>query len=530
MPRRTIKMIEVEEILYRWTKGMGIRKIAQSLGIARNTVRGVLEKAKEAGLPNDSDALFAQGSDKILEQFSDNKKSLLAQSYLSSYHEQIGSWLSMPYMTVNQMVRLLSEEGKRASETQLRRYIRYYFPDYGKDKKANSPTVHLVVEPGSQAQVDYASCGMMIDPLSGKSRKAYAFIMTLSYSRYRFVRFAFSQDIKTWIDCHIRAFQFFGGVPKTVMPDNLLQSITVANLYDPVINRAYSELEKHYGFVCDPTKVRTPRHKGRVERSVSLARQQILAGRSFKDIEEANDYALNWCRHEIANRVTRTTGQTPWDKFINEEKALLLPLPFETYECPTWCELKVHRDHHIVFEGSFYSVPTSYIGHMVWIRAVSRVIDIYMDHKKIKTHVRCYTKGQWITDQADYPKGARAFLEKGKEECLSQANEIGSSTYDLLARIFKHPGIVHIRKAQGILRLGDKYGNQRLEASCKRALFFDNDSYKSIKTILTQGLETNDPMQEQQKSSGKVALPREASYLRSCADIEPNNITREASI
>lgn len=507
-------MIEIEEVLYRRAKGMGIRKISESLEISRNTVRNILGKAKAAGLLHNSGSLTTQEPDEGFERFirMDKKKAFLEESYLSSYHEQISSWLSMPYMTVNQMVRLLLEEKKRVSETQLRRYIKQYFPDHAGSKKAF--TVHLIAEAGSQAQVDFAFAGMMNDPISGKERKAYAFIMTLSYSRYRFVRFVFRQDTETWIDCHIRAFQFFGGVPLAVMPDNLKAGITAANLYDPVINRAYAELEKHYGFVCDPAKVRMPRHKGKVERSVPLVRQQILAGRIFKDIEEANEHALHWCRYEIANRVTRTTGQTPWDKFINEEKAQLLPLPHETYECPTWQELKVHRDHHVVFEGSFYSVPTSYIGNMVWIRAGSRIVDIYLDHKKIKSHVRSCTKGQWVTDKADYPKSARSFLEKDREECLKQAKEIGSSTYDLLVRIFKRPGLTQQRKAQGILRLKEKYGSSKLEASCKRALFFDNDSYKSIKAILGKGLEADDPILDKQRSSSKVVLSKEASYLR----------------
>src|SRR3990167_1043845 len=149
-------------------------------------------------------------------------------------------------------------------------------------------TVHLEIEAGQQAQVDFGYVGLMKDPISGKMHKAWAFIMTLSYSRYRFVRFVFRQDIKTWIDCHIRAFNFYGCVPKTVLLDNLKSGILKPDIYDPTINRTYAELERYYGFIADPAKVRIARHKGRVERSVSICRQQILAGRIFKDIEEAN--------------------------------------------------------------------------------------------------------------------------------------------------------------------------------------------------------------------------------------------------
>jgi transposase len=513
MARRTIPMIEVDEILYRWFKGMSERRISRSLGISRMTVRKILFQARQLGLGDEpQDADFTQLKSCLFELRQGTKMSSPAQDYLKVHHEQIESWRLMPYMTVTQMVRLFAEQGNKVSETSLRRYIRKHFPSLP------DSTVHLETKPGRQAQVDFAFVGLMKDPLSEKMRKAYAFIMTLSHSRYRFVRFVFRQDVKTWIDCHIRAFHFFGGVPATIMPDNLKSGVITPDLYDPVLNRAYGELEKHYGFVCDPTKVRTPRHKGKVERSVTIVRQQVLAGRIFKDIEDANAHALHWCHHEIALKPTRTTGQAPWEIFMKEEKALLKPLPSEDYECPIWQELKVHRDHHVVFEGSFYSVPTQHIGKMVWMRASARIVDIYLNHQKIKTHVRSQTRGQWVTDPQDYPKHARAFLEKDKDHCLEQARLIGPSTYQFLSRVLKQPSLLHQRKAQAVLRLEEKYGSQRLEAACQRAMLFENDSYRSLKGILVQGLETQDA---QKGIEIKSVLPRHASYLRGRHEFQP---------
>ena len=506
-------MIEVDEILYRWLKGMSERRISGSLGISRMTVRKILSQARQLGLkdiPQDAD--FAQLKSCLFELRQGTKVSSPAQDYLKVHHEQIESWLLLPYMTVTQMIRLFVEQGNKVSETSLRRYIRKYFPSLP------DSTVHLKTIAGRQAQVDFASVGLMKDSLSQKMRKAYAFIMTLSHSRYRFVRFVFKQDVKTWIDCHIRAFHFFGGVPETVMPDNLKSGVITPDFYDPILNRAYGELEKHYGFVCDPTKIRMPQHKGKVERSVTIVRQQVLAGRIFKDIEDANVHTLHWCRHEIALRPTRTTGRSPWEMFIQEEKALLKPLPFEDYECPTWQELKVHRDHHVVFEGSFYSVATQYIGKMVWVRASERMVEIYLDHQKIKTHIRAHSRGQWITDPQDYPKHARAFLEKDKDYCLEQAKLIGSSTYQFLSRVLKQPSLLHQRKAQAILRLEEKYGSQRLEAACQRAISFENHSYRSLKGILAQGLE----IQEVQTAREiKSCLLTQASYLRERHEFQP---------
>jgi hypothetical protein len=259
-----------------------------------------------------------------------------------------------------------------------------------------------------------------------------------------------------------------------------------------------------------------------VERSVQIVRQQILAGRTFKDIEDANVYALKWCRYKIALNPTRTTGQTPWEMFSREEKVLLRPLPLEDYRCPLWQSAKVHRDHHIVFEGSFYSVPTQYIGKEVWIRACGRVVELYLDHVKIKTHVRAQSRGQWITDQQDYPRRARFFLEKDKDQCLKQAQEIGQSTYEFLTQVLVSPALLHQRKAQAILRLGERYGSTRLEAACERALSFENKAYKSLKRILAQGLERVDVNQQEERQP----LDHTASYLRQPHEFYP----QEASL
>lgn len=236
-----------------------------------------------------------------------------------------------------------------------------------------------------------------------------------------------------------------------------------------------------------------------------------MAGRAFKDIEEANTYALHWCRHEISMRPCRATGQTPWEKFISEEKGCLRPLPSEDYLCAVWQEGKVHRDHHVVFEGCFYSVPSHYIGKKVWIRASERVIEIYLDHIRIKTHLRVQGRGIWVTDRKDYPERARAFLDKNKTQCLSQAQSIGASSYKFLEKVLNNPSFLSQRKAQAILRLGNTYGAARLESACQRALSFDNLSYRCLKRILAQGLDRT-PFQEEDE---RRLLHKAASYLRS---------------
>ena len=481
-------MLEIKEVLYRYQKGISIKKITTSLGIARNTVRDLIRRAQEFGFKRDEACL--DSIDPIAAQLKDSKKKQgldhkAVQSLLALHHEQLSLWWEEPHMTATQMARLLAESYQiQVSERSMRRYVAEFFK-----KKSPATTVHLETFPGQEAQVDFGSVGFMYDPLKNKYRKTYVFVMTLSYSRHRFVRFVFGQDTKTWIDCHIRAFEFFGGVPNCIILDNLKAGIITPNIYDPTINKSYSELEQHYGFIADPAKVRTPQHKGRVERSMPLIRQQILAGRTFKNIEESNTYALHWCKHEIAQTITRTTGHTPWELFTNKEKALLKALPASVYECPIWQEAKVHRDCHVVFEGSFYSAPCAYVGQVIWLKATQRLVEFYLKEKQIKAHPRSQQKGQWITDQQDYPEAARRFLEFDKETCLQEAQALGQHVHLFLKEILNNnPSKIAQRKAQAVLRLCQEFDKKQVEEACQRCLQFENTQYQSLKRILTKGI------------------------------------------
>lgn len=348
-------------------------------------------------------------------------------------------------------------------------------------------TVRLECLPGAEAQVDFGYAGMMYDPDLGRLRRAWAFVMVLSYSRHRFVRFVFGMDAFCWLDCHVRAFEFFGGVPGRVIIDNLKSGVVRPHLYDPVLHRGYADLERHYGFVVDPAKVRKPEHKGKVERIFSVVRQQLLAGRNFKDIHEANQRALRWCKEEIGQEVHGTTKKRPYPTFLEEEKAFLLPLPDTPFELPVWKECTVHPDHHIVFDRSYYSLPTRYIGRKVWVRGTRKLVEVFLDHELIKTHVRSKVPGSWVTDEADYPPEKLAYLMATPTYCRKKAAEYGPYTEKLIGEILFPQGLRNLRKAQAILRLGEKYGAD-LERACARALSFGNYRYKSLKAILEKGL------------------------------------------
>ena len=197
--------------------------------------------------------------------------------------------------------------------------------------------------------------------------------------------------------------------------------------------------------------------------------------------------ALTWCRFEIGSEIHGTTKRKPYDVFISEEKERLKPLPNEPFDIPVWKECTVHPDHHIVFENSFYSLPTRYIGDKVWVRGANKTVQVFLNHQLIKTHSRSMEPGKWITDQSDYPPEKLAYLMCTPASCLARAGEYGPQTQILIKEILKSGGHRAMRKAQGVLRLGLKWGHD-LERASEKALAYGNTEYRSIRSMLEKGL------------------------------------------
>jgi len=504
-------MNEVVETIYQWHKGTKVQHISRSLGLDRKTVRKYLGMARSLGitqgdeLPDEHDLV---GKLKGLANARGSAYDSPVLDLVSKYKDEIEEWFKDKEMTGKQVWRLLKEiHGINVGYTTVKRYLRKEF-SFGRP----AVTVRIETPPGEEAQVDFGYAGLMYDRETQKKRKTWAFIMALSSSRHKFVRFVFRQDIDTWLDCHERAFVFYGGVPKRIILDNLKSGVVKPDIYDPTINRAYADMERHYGFIADPAKVQTPEHKGKVERAVPIVRKHLLAGRTFSDINEANDRALHWCREEIGMEVHGTTKTRPYPTFLSEEKPHLAPLPATSFERPLWKECTVHPDHHIVFDKSYYSLPTRFIGAKVWARGITKTVDIFLDHERVKMHPRSHTPGRWVTDHTDYPPNKLAFLMATPTWCRKKAAEFGPYTEALIAAILKENAMRNLRKAQAILRLAEKHSGD-IENVSERALWYGNTRYKSIKAMLEKAiLSTREPHTAPLSDLGQTFL-REPAYF-----------------
>ena len=383
----------------------------------------------------------------------------------------------------------LKERGYTGSYSAIRRFVRTLEP--------RQPEAFGRVEtaPGEEAQVDFGYAGRMLDPQTGQLRKAWAFVMLLGFSRHQYVEFVWDQSVATWLVLHRHAFEFFGGVPKRIVLDNLKAAITKACWDDPHVQQAYRECAEHYGFLIAPCRPRTPEHKGKVEQGgVHYVKRNFLGGRTPSSITQANTAVLEWCQTTAGLRTHGTTKAQPLRQFGQVEQARLQRLPSVPYDLAVWKQATVHRDGYVVFDNAFYSVPFRLIGQSVQVRGGSREVRIYTaDCQLVATHARAQSAGERLTHGNHLPPEKLAGLLLEEEHCRLAASDIGPATRGVVEAILGDEVIDRRRTVLRLLRLREPYGDERLERACARALRFDTASYLSIKRILKGDLDQQEP-------------------------------------
>ena len=402
----------------------------------------------------------------------------------------------------------LGEAGYHGSLSALYRFLHQLTPP------RPYATVRVEREPGEEAQLDFGYAGRMLDPQTGALRKTWAFVMTLAWSRHQYVEFVFDQTIATWILLHRHALEFFGGVPKRLVIDNLKAGITQACWDDPQVQPTYRECAEHYGFLIAPCRPATPEHKGKVEQGgVHYLKRNFLGGRTPTTITQANADVLRWCRTTAGERIHGTTKQQPRLQFETVEQAQLKPLPAIPYDLALWKEAKLHRDCHIVFENAFYSAPFRLIGQRLRVRGGSREVRIYTQaYELVATHPRAQQPGERHTHPDHLPPEKLPGLLLTRASCLATAQEIGPSTAEVVQGWLDDAVVDRLPTVGRLLRLREGAGDERLEAACARALRYDDHSYTTIKRILREGLEAVETPQPLAPAPAKT-------FVRSAAEL-----------
>ena len=476
-----IHMNHLRDLIRRLKAGESERRIAQDMGISRPTVHKYHELAKEKGylekdaeIPNDEVLQGVMGP---------GPQPPKIASSLEAYGEIVKTLRKQEVEMVAIWQRLKDNYGYQGSYSSVRRYVAHLEPE------EVEAYVRVYTAAGEEMQVDFGVAGQLFDPASGRIRTAYVFVATLGYSRHQYAELVFDQKVITWIGLHRRALEYFGGVPKRIVPDNLKAAVLKVLVHDAVLGEAYRQMALHYGFLISPTRPYTPRHKGKVENGVHYVQRNFMAGQEFADIHFANRELKNWIQDVAGVRNHGTTHQAPLSLFKEFEQAALMNLPAEPFSL---CEIrtaKVHPDCHVTVSGSFYSAPYIYVGHKLDVYVRERVVELYQGQKLLATHVRCQKSGQWQTRLEHYPEHKAAYLERTPDFCRKIAVRLGPAASLVVETLLADRPLDRLRSVQAILRLEEMVGAQRLEDACARAVYYGDFRYRRIKEILNAALD-----------------------------------------
>jgi transposase len=495
MSNRRKSTMEVRKILQHLRAGQSNRRIAKDVGLDRRTVSRIRAWAQREGLltgelPAMAD-LHAQLDRLYVDDGTPQNRSAVAP-----YRQEVIR-LHQEGVERAAIWERLKERGFTGSYSAVWRYLQKL------DPTAPTVTVRVETEPGMEAQVDFGYAGKMIDPNSGSLRKTWAFVMTLSWSRHQYVEFVCDQNVATWLRCHVHAFTYFAGVPRRLVIDNLKAGITQACWEDPQVQHAYGECAEHYSFLIAPCRPATPRHKGKVEQGgVHYVKRNFLGGRTPTLLTQANREVLVWCETTAGLRTHGTTKSQPLLAFRETEQARLQPLPQAPYDLAVWKVVKLHRDCHVVFDNAYYSAPHRLVGQQLRVRGGMQTVRLFtLDYQLVASHDRAQGPGQRLTHPAHLPAELLAGLTLDRETCRTGAQDIGPATTAVVAHLLDEGVVDRLPVVRRLLHLRERFGDRRLEAACARALRYDDPSYRTIKTILEQGQDTEQPQPEPMRAA-----------------------------
>jgi len=502
--------MDIREVLLHLRAGASNSRVQRELAVDRRTVKKYRAWARGQGLLEGSLPEFGELQNLIRETLA---TALPPQnvSSVAAYGEVVRQ-LRKEGVEVAALWERLKERGFCGSYAAVWRYVQRLEPG------AVDVTVRVECQPGEEGQVDFGKAGRLWDEATGQWRKAWVFVMTLSWSRHQYAEFVFDQKVESWLRLHRNAFEFFGGVPRRVVIDNLKAGITQASWDEPQVQQAYRECAEHYGFRIAPCRPRTPQHKGKVEQGgVHYVKRNFLAGRTATSLSQANREVRSWCLTRAGQRIHGTTQEQPLMRFQEKEHATLQPLPATPYDLAVWKVVKLHRDGHITFDHAYYSAPFRLVGQPLRVRGGTTTVRIYsLDYQLVATHERATQAGQRQTHPDHLPPQKLPGLTWDREHCQSLAAEIGPATTATVQTLLSDPVVERLPTVRRLLKLRDHFGDTRLEAACGRALRFEDGTYQTVKRILQQELEQAAP---REFPAPVAANPPAFTFVRTAADL-----------
>src|SRR5262245_8864397 len=455
--------------------GWSLRRIARELEIHRETVGRYVRRgeAKPAKVPTGSEAS------------PESKPAKVPTGILPFTRSQCEPW------------RAVIEQGVRAGLTAQRIYqdlvVEHQFEGAydavkrfvrGLTEQIEPPVVRMEVERGAEAQVDFGQGAWVVE--NGKRKRPHLFRIVLSHSRKGYSEVVWRQTTESFIRCLENAFRYFGGVPRTLVIDNLRAAVTRADWFDPELNEKVEEFCRHYGVVMLPTRPAMPQHKGKIEAGVKFTQNNALAGRTFESLSAQNLFLAEWESGVADTRIHGTTRQQVGKIFQEVEQVRLLPLPASLFPVFEEAPRTVHRDGYVELQRAYYSVPPEYVGRQVWVRWESKLVRVFNQRREVvAVHARVES-GKFATDPQHLHSPHRRVIQSSLDYLLDRARLLGQHTGSWAEAMTQHRGPIGTRVLHGLFSLAQKHPVAALERAAQTALHHGAWRLRDLRTLLEQ--------------------------------------------
>ena len=490
MANKRLSMRKIKEILRLcWHEGLSARQAARSCSVAKGTVSNVVDRARKAGLswpiPEDLDEAALENR-----LFPSSIPLEVERRNMPSF-EYIRTELTRKHVTLQRLWEEYRENNPDG----------YQYSQFCLRYRAWLGTLDIALrqdyKAGEKLFVDFAGDTIPVhDPATGAVIPAYLFAACLGVSNYTYAEAVLSQDLPSWIRLHVHTFEYLGAVPMITVPDNPRVGVTHPCRYEPDLNPTYQDAAAYYGTVVIPARVKKPRDKAKIEAGVLIAERWIIASlrnHTFFSIGDLNR-AIKEKLEDFNTRPLQKLKVSRRHLFETVDRPAMKPLPSRRYEYAEWEKHKVNIDYHVEVDRHYYSVPYQLRKHVVDARITATTVEILFKGRRVASHARSYSPGRHTTESAHMPESHKRYLEWTPSRIVRWAEKSGPSTAELVKEIMErrpHPE-QGFRSCLGIMRLGRRYGEERLETACRRALVLKAYSYKSVESILKNKLDGKD--------------------------------------
>lgn len=470
-------------------------EIARQLGCHRNTVWNVLRR------------------ENFIEKQTRSKGSLF-----DPYQSQIKEWLDQNVSILRQFEILTETYGVHSTYVNLCKYIQVHFP-----KQPEAFGVQMT-EPAEVAEVDFGYLGMLPGPL-GTFVKTYGLAVVLCYSKLGFYTITYDQKLRTLISGLENAFSYFGGVPKKLKVDNMKTAILKNQHYHLEFNQDFLEFCYHYNTVIVPCSPYSPEQKGTVESGIKYLQGNFIPGRTFRDHQDLQQQLSEWMKNYANERIHGTTRKIPGEIFDCEEKVKLQPVPDEPFAFFNRGERTVSANCHIHVENNYYSAPACLVGKDVTIRWNNHLVRVIYEGEQVALHPKSSDKGTYVTQRSHLPDYKIYSQTEHQARFEAQFADMGEDAH-VYFRHLLHSEPYWFRIVRSILGFRQKYGDSAVNASLKRALYYQVRDVTTIRNILEKKLYTVETEPKlPKKTESESVLSRELTYYTlSPADIGTTGI------